>query len=386
VVIAEPAAIAEPAIAPQADTAVPELRPGDIVIGTDNPFVVPLGSNDPIVDIPDIGLETPQLAQPVPVVRSVETGDTGISGSWSWLLWLGGAGLAMILGLFMFGRQLRGRFGSVAVGAPAIPSRRREDVPAARPVVSDIDFNFDSDTLTNVEVSLDADLGAGTGLDDSAEIDVAQDFGFSTETAVDMEITEHAARQDELPPTDIIPPTARPEELILESEILPDDDDVEDYDVSVVLDATKHAVDNTSTERDLQAVLVDTDVVNSDDDTSEYSVSKETDYHILEQDYEDELTATQTLNKEIEEAARALAQQIDEPESTAETREMPAPQDPDMTAELTANLEVPGDAQNEDFGESGAIPDLMVEMPIADGDETIDVESVTVEQEKKKAS
>jgi hypothetical protein len=390
-VIAETAPIPEPAVTPQTYRTAPELRPGDVVIGTDNPFVVPIGADDAVIDIPDTAIEAPQVSQPVPVVRSGETGDTGISGSWSWLLWLGGAGLAIILGLFMFGRQLRDRFGSVAIGAPAMPSRRRDDAPAPRPAISNIDFNFDASTLTNVKVPLDADLGAGTGLDDSAEMDVAQDFGFSaSDTELDLEITEHAAKQDELPATDIIPPTERQfdDSTVLHEEILPsdDDDDVEDYDVSVVLDATKHAVDNTSTTRDLQAVLVDTDVVDADD-TSEYSMSKETDYHILEQDYEEELTATQALNKEIEEAARALAEQMDVTEASADsdTREMPAAQDPEITAELTANLEAPGDAENEDF-DDGSIPDLMVDMPISDNDATLDVESVVVEEEKKEAS
>ena len=394
VVTAEPAAIAEPAVAPQADTAVHELRPGDVIIGTDNPFVVPLGSNDAVIDIPDTELEAPQVAPPVPVVRSGETGDTGISGSWSWLLWLGGAGLAMILGLFMFGRQLRDRFGSVAVDAPAFPSRRREDVPAAdvpaaRPAVADIDFNFDAETLTNVQVSLDADLDDGTGLRDSAELYVAQDFGYSTDTAVDIEVTEYTAKEEDLRSTDIIPPIPQErhdDSTVLHEEIMPSDDDEEDYDVSMNVDVTKHMLkEDASTTRDLQAVLVDTDVVDSDGDTSAYTISKETDYQILEQDYEDELTATQVLNKEIEDAARALAEQMDEPEGTAGTREMPTPQDPDMTAELTANIEAPGVAQNEDF-DGGSVPDLMVEMPIADNDATLDVESVPVETEKKEAS
>jgi len=305
----------------------------------------------------------------------------------------------MILGLFMFGRQLRDRFGSVAVDAPAFPSRRREDVPAAdvpaadvpaaRPAVADIDFNFDAETLTNVQVSLDADLDDGTGLRDSAELYVAQDFGFSTDTAVDIEVTEYAAKEEDLRSTDIIPPIPQErhdDSTVLHEEIMPSDDDEEDYDVSMNVDVTKHMLkEDASTTRDLQAVLVDTDVVDSDGDTSAYTISKETDYQILEQDYEDELTATQVLNKEIEDAARALAEQMDEPEGTAGTREMPTPQDPDMTAELTANIEAPGVAQNEDF-DGGSIPDLMVEMPIADNDATLDVESVPVETEKKEAS
>ena len=273
-----------------------------------------------------------------------------------------------------------------------VPQRRYDDKSAARRSIADIDFNFDADTLTSRTISLDADLDAGTRLQDTADMDVAQDFGYSataTDSHVDLEITEHATREEELPATDIIPPQpAFDDSTVLQEEILPsDDDDEEDYSVSMNVDATKHILeDNTSTTRDLQAVLVDTDVHDADDDTSEYTVNKEVDYQILEQDYEDELTATQALNKEIEEAARALAERMDDAEPSAETREMPTPQDPDMTAALTANLEAPGDAQNEDFHDSGNIPDLMVEMPISASDETLDVESPIIEAEKKEAS
>ena len=151
------------------------------------------------------------------------------------------------------------------------------------------------------------------------------------------------------------------------------------------VDATKHILeDNTSTTRDLQAVLVDTDVHDADA-TNEQTVTKNVDYHILEQDYEDELTATQVLNQEIEEAARLLAKQMDESDLGTDTKEMPTPKDPEMTAELTANLEAPGDAENEEFTD-GMIPDLMVDMPIDDSDATLDIESPTIEAEKKEAS
>ncbi|HEX6259367.1 MAG TPA: hypothetical protein VFZ51_01850, partial [Woeseiaceae bacterium] len=48
-----------------------------------------------------------------------------------------------------------------------------------------------------------------------------------------------------------------------------------------------------------------------DDGTAsgEYTVSKGVDYRVLEQDYEDELTATQALDAEIARAAQALSQQ-----------------------------------------------------------------------------
>jgi hypothetical protein len=386
-----PEPVVEPVEVPTAAT--PQLRPGDFVIGTDNPFVVPVGSDDAVIDIPDSELRGPQVAQPVPSVAVTNEDEGGISGGWAWLLWLGGAGLAMILGLFIFGRQLREYFGSVPDAVPAVPQRRSDDAQA-RPTIADVDYNFDATTITGHKISLDADLADGTGLQESDEMDVAQDFAFSaTESEIDMEIPELPVEDEELPSTDIMPAQASEDATILDSEVLPTDkseeEDDEDYSVSMNVDATKQILDdNTATTKDLQAIMVDTTTDIIDDDTSEYSLSKSAEYQILEQDYEEELTATQALNKEIEAAARALAVQMDEAEGKDKTSEMPAPQpqDPDMTAELTANLEAPGDAQNEEFGDTGGIPDLMVEMPESDSDETLDVESPVIESEKKEAS
>jgi hypothetical protein len=388
----EPAPAVEPIEAPTETT--PQLRPGDFVIGTDNPFVVPVGSDDAVVDIPDSELRGPQVAQPVPSVAVTNEDEGGISGGWAWLLWLGGAGLAMILGLFLFGRQLREYFGAVPAGVPVVPQRRRDDAQPRPTTIADVDYNFDATTITGRKILLDADLEDGTGLQGSDELDVAQDFAFSaTESEIDMEIPELPVEEEELPPTDVMPAQAGDEATILDSEVLPadkaedDDEDDEDYSVSMNVDATKQILDdNTATTKDLQAIMVDTSADVSVEETGEYSLSRSAEYQILEQDYEDELTATQALNKEIEQAARALAEQMDDPEGKDKTKEMPASQDPDMTAELTANLEAPGDAQNEEFGDSGAIPDLMVEMPESDGDETLDVESPLIESEKKEAS
>jgi hypothetical protein len=139
------------------------------------------------------------------------------------------------------------------------------------------------------------------------------------------------------------------------------------------------------------------------------------DYKILEQDYENELTATHVFNLEIEEAARALAEQRDgidagggdttempmseAPEITAETpkseapeitAEMPVSENSETAAELTAELPASGDAQNEDFDDSSVIiPELTVETaetPLPDSAATIEVESGSIDTKKSKAS
>jgi hypothetical protein len=312
----------------------------------------------------------------------------------------------------LFGRQIRQRFGSVAVGAPPLPSRRTDDRAAPQPaVIADTEYELEDDTLNSQSITLDADLGSGTGLQDASEMDVAQDFGFAapsvTITQVDLEISEQASREEEQQPTDIIPPSEVQKETILENEVMPTDETgSQEYDLSMMVDATKHILeDDNETAKDLMAVALDTD-----DDTK-------ANYQILEQDYEDELTATQALNKEIEEAARALVERMDEvdvsidtadmpmseePELTAEmpmseepemTAEMPTSENSEMTAELTAKLPASGDAQNEDFDDSSVIiPELTVEtaetaeMPLSDSDATIEVESGSVDTKKSKAS
>jgi len=53
--VPEPAPVAESARGPVEETARPEMRPGDIIVGTDSPFVVPVGA-DEIIDIPDTAI------------------------------------------------------------------------------------------------------------------------------------------------------------------------------------------------------------------------------------------------------------------------------------------------------------------------------------------
>jgi hypothetical protein len=88
------------------------------------------------------------------------------------------------------------------------------------------------------------------------------------------------------------------------------------------------------TEKDLAAVHID-----SDDDpliTDDYTVSQEVDYKILEQDYEEELTATQALNVEISKAAEELASRMEGDNDGGETEEMPLAtvHELDVTAQL----------------------------------------------------
>jgi hypothetical protein len=145
----------------------------------------------------------------------------------------------------------------------------------------------------------------------------------------------------------------------------------------------------------------------------DYTLSKDVDFKVLEQDYEDELTATQALNIEISKAAMSLAEKMDDIdlESTVEasvtaeslsldalTAELPVePQDPDATAEVTAQLPTSGAAENDDFvsetevtsineqltAEMPLMTEETVEMPkTRDGAAEVDVESATIDTKK----
>ncbi len=321
-----------------------ELRPGDVVMAP----VAAATSAAPIVQ--------------TSVINGSTSAASATSGAWSWLAWLGGSGIALILGLLFFGKGLRQRFGSVAIGPEqAAPIEPEEEPTQTNPVIGDVDFQFD-DAIPSDAISLDADLDAGTGLQGNSDVDVAQDFGFSASGQVDnefdFEITEEAARDSEESTTDIIEPSHRAEESsILEAEITADD---EDYDMSMIVDATKQSIDEfDATAKDLQAVQID---ATSEDEymLSDDTLNRDVDLEILEQDYQDEFTATMALNQEIEKAAAELAKCMheDEQESTegsadAEqlepTAEMPVrSKDPDITAELTANIPTNIDAVNDD--------------------------------------
>jgi hypothetical protein len=173
-------------------------------------------------------------------------------------------------------------------------------------------------------MSLDADLGLGTGLRHSSDIDVAQDFGFSARhdfaQEVDLELPPVTEDEPEQHTTDIIPPHRMAEPSILESEIPPSDDD--EYDLSMILDATRQPiVDTHLTAKDLKAVPVG--MGDEDDETAGYTLDREIDYKILEQDYQEEFTTTQALNEEMARAALELAETMSGNISTDKTVELP---------------------------------------------------------------
>jgi len=141
-----------------------------------------------------------------------------------------------------------------------------------------------------------------------------------------------------------------------------------------VFDATKMPHPDDVTERDLEAIQVDTD-----DETlitGDYTVSQEADYKILEQDYEDEMTATQALNAEIQKAAEDLAVRMDDQPGDA-TTEMPLATVHEL--DVTAQMPAKDEQEISDEDDTGINPTVSMD---ADGDTVEMRDENTVEMPK----
>jgi hypothetical protein len=382
--IVESSAIDEPVAetaARESESPLVDLRPGDII---DDSLIIP----DTVIDAPQTTATQPNV--PVAIVQESASEASGSN----WIAWLIGAGLALIGGLLVFGR-FRGRFGSAPIGAAsAQPQRRRTDGDTQRidaisePEVDIDEFaDIDDDAPTAENLALDADLIIGTGLSEGTDVDVSQDFAFASTTELDLELPEEiSSGADTKAHTDIIPPLNIDESSILESEVMPDDED--DYDMSVIVDATKMPDPNDVTERDLEAIAV-----TSDDETlvsGGYTLSQEVDYKVLEQDYEDELTATQALNAEIQKAAEELALREDEmPEDDTKEMSMATVHELDVTAQMRGkNDDDIGD--DDDTGINHTIEmeadDKTAEMPAREDKNEVDDKTVEMPAKGSKAS
>jgi hypothetical protein len=359
------------------DTTV-DLSPGDVALDTDNPFVDGKETTNETIVIPDTELEGPTTRSSstnVPTAIINTSRPTSPTSTTSWLMWLVGGGIAIILGLLLYGRLLRGRPGEAPIADQ--PARRATDVDADVDTghhAAIADFDLDDDSPTEENLALDANLELGTGLGDSGDMEVASDFGFASTTEIDIELPfEPEPSTSAADDTNMLSPLHTDEQTILDSEVLPNDDD---YDLSVILDATKMPQPEDITERDLKAIEVTPEDV--DGETDAYTINDEVDLTILEQDYEDELTATQALNVEIKRAAKELAkdldgEQPDDGSTTGVTVEMPplaSVTEIDTTAQMPAR-----DEETDGAGETGIHEAATIEMPVAENDdETTEME------------
>lgn len=319
----------------------------------DNPFVT---SDDSVV-IPDTDMEIPATSSspnvPAAVIRTPEKPSAGSS----WLLWLGGSGLALIVALLFFGRRSRQEFQPQPIeDVTAAPHRRITDSDdTLEKPAAPLDIELADDSPTEENLALDADLDIGSGLTEG-DADVVQNFGFAETTALDIELPDETGIED-LTATNVMPDSFTVEESTLDAI----DSDEDDYDISVILDATKMPDPEELTEKDLNAVEVQTGDTSISDD---YSITQEIDYELLEKDYEDELSATQALSEEIAQAAIADATQSSRFIDDDKTAELPLA----SVTELDVTAQAP--AMNDDIGaddETTSVEALLeegtVEMP-----------------------
>ncbi len=365
--------------------AVRDLEPGDFALDSENPFVdlaetaEPVKETNVVIGDTSIEVSTESASPNVPVARIADEPVARLAPEQktNWLLWMIGGGIALMAGLLLFGRRSRYDDADPYANAePAHPMRRSTDSGTVE-ALKDPDFDLEDDSPTAENLALDADLAMGTGLDDGTEVDVREDFGFAATTDLDFDLSD--VDEDQGPDTsdtDMMPIPTVEQLTILDKEVLPDD---EDYDMSVIVDATKMPRPEDATEQDLKAVAVD--------NTEEYTLDQEIDYQILEQDYEDELTATQALNKEIEKAAAELAERIESEDGAAdaddETTEMPLATvtEIDATSRLAPEtfVTVAPDETGVECTQEMIADDKTVEMPKSDNDDTVEM---TVESGK----
>jgi len=265
------------------DVTVGDLRPGDIILDTELPG-------------PTTSSTSPNVTTAVIATNRVSDN----SGPPSWLNWLAGSVIAIAFALIMFRRRPGGKI-STDPEAPLAtdqPQRRFSDTQITNiqstntksTEVLEVDYNLADDSPTDQNLVLDANLVMSTGLAESSNSNISGTFRFAKASELDVEVSSESATPVE--------------DSILDSEVMPVDVIDDDYDMSVIIDATKIPQADDTAEHDFKAVQVTT----GDESimTQTLMTQKDSDYHIIEQDYEDELTATQALSLEIEQAAAEL--------------------------------------------------------------------------------
>ncbi len=282
-------------------------RPGDIII---DGRALPAG--DSAVPAPNRVLVDQRLeheaTSPNRPVAAIVPAPLRTQPAGSSLWWMVGGGFLLLAGLAYTG--LRSRPPAGPADADPLFGRAGDGDGSAFPVLDRLvadDYELDDDSPTAENFALDANLEIGTGFDTgSSELFLAEDFGFDTSADLDLELPDDSTPAEESPSTDVIQAPKIEESMVLEREILPDDGD---YEMSVIMDATKVPDPSAVTERDLKAFIVENAETRTGQNT--YTVDQEVDYQVLEQDYEADLTATQALTLEIEKATAELADRLD---------------------------------------------------------------------------
>ena len=401
VAITSPAVVAQPVEPEAAQLPVPvidpttDLEPGELSPDRDNvASTVPVAASETI-DIPDTALVAPETFSTSPNVTTAVVQQRPEQATFSWMLWLAGSGVAIILALLLFGRSLRGRFGLATDALDSeLPMRQAPPDLDALGLREDLDYNLNDDSPTAENPALDADLVMGTGLNRTAEVDTAKDVGFPSPTEVDIELPLEAELAAEPGDANIRSATLSADATILESEILPESDDYpdpDDFDMSVVLDATKMPRPEDVSHSDLETIEMNgpTDTLAAFDADDEVTAESTIDLTILEQDYENEMTLTQALSMDITQAAMILANETGVEKSPEESDG--ASLDDDATAAMAlaevtdddVNTHLEGDSDEVITLEEDMNFDDQFTMHLSNDEETVEMPTVDDEKTRK---
>jgi hypothetical protein len=282
------------------------------------------------------------------------------SGPPSWLNWLAGGVIAIVFGLVMYRRRLdvptsadpEARF---ATDGPLLRFSDTQSTDTDSIETPRIDNVISDDSPTDENPILDADLVMSSDLSDSSNTDISGNFRFASSTELDFEAPPESVPDVLNAPVDSAP-TVEVAALDSEAELFAKDDD---YDMSAIVDASELELQQPDDVLEHDSKTAEFTTEEEQIDTQMLMTDKDADYQVLEQDYEDEMTATQALNLEIAHAV----------------------------AELSAKMETEG--LNETDDETSSLPlasvtelDLTAQVPalndeILDSDETMESEVVT---------
>lgn len=378
---------------PVADAAVQQaaVEPAAASTGVESnasPFVDEAGSEPAIatpaatITIPDTRIEQRQ-PQPIAI------GDTGAeSPAQAWLVWLGGSGIALVLALLLFGRRLREKFG----GAQSIDDLDETELNPALPMRRSTDFgnSEDTDSINLRDTLAKADpfevqvnLDDGSGFDATSDVDVAEDYSFASSGEYSRDGIHVQAGGE----TDVIAAPVQENAIEVHEQAAPDEGT--GYDMSMIVDVTKQDFGTAAeTAKDLQAIEV-TPLTVDPSQSGTMELTSEFDYEVLRQDYEDELTATQALDREVEKAAMELRDRLSEFDD--DQSQVSMAEDLEGTAEVTAEMPKSREAENETLNELGLdetdiSDDLTAVLPDSKDDSTVEMgadSDATVEQPRR---
>ena len=381
----EPVATQEPTDSAVGDPLNPvadftsDLQALDAGTATDNSVVIT--AENETVSIPDVELEGPQTNSASPNVTTAAIGTvTTDEPSSSWMVWLAGLGVAVILALLLFGRSLRDRFTrdrfAVDTELPMpleMPTSKPDLESSGIEVIERVDWDLgdESPTVENHTLGVDADLVMGTGLGESVGTNSINEVGFPAPTELDIELPEEPEVLDEFSETDVRPSSESGRYTVtVESEQLTDDDEFVLSEIGETVEMPRPDDDAQSEQETIDVETIDENLV-LNDDTVDPSIA----FEILERDYEDELTATQALDKEIARAALDLTAVTKSMSEKIEHFTLDNDKTAAMPMESISELEIvaPEDenaAANDDATIEHSLDEPTAEMPSVDDDKT----------------